>query len=565
MTETPPSAWDRALRALALLAVNPGGLGGLTLRARAGPARQVFERGIARLPGAQRRIHPDISDTQLFGGPDIAATLAAGRLVMDDGLANNPALLILPMAERVPAGLAARLGGILDAGHGHGLILLDEGLDQDEAAPAALRDRLAFHANLGATGWQEARLRLPAPGDVDAARQIASQVHARPDDPVALTGLAARFGINSLRAPKLALCAARAIAALDGRAELSDNDLREAAELVYPARATRVPEEREPATDDTPPDPPPGAPESQAGEDGQQGDDTALPGEILVEAVRALLPPSLLDRMGEGGAASGPTGGAGAGRRRKGNRRGRPLPSRARRFDGRARIDVVATLRAAAPWQALRRVRNETGQRVIIHPGDIRLRRYEDRSDRLLIFSVDASGSAAMARLAEAKSAVELLLVQAYARRDHVAVIAFRGAGADVLLPPTRSLVQAKRRLAGMPGGGGTPLAAGLDAALALGRQARGRGLSPALALLTDGRANIALDGAGNRARAAEDAEDISARLRAEGLGGVVIDTSTRPGDVLAALARRMGARYLALPRARAEQISTAVSASLDA
>ncbi|WP_397544794.1 VWA domain-containing protein, partial [Roseovarius salis] len=124
--------------------------------------------------------------------------------------------------------------------------------------------------------------------------------------------------------------------------------------------------------------------------------------------------------------------------------------------DGRARIDVVATLRAAVPWQRLRRARRDTGQRVIIHPGDIRLRRYEDRSDRLLIFTVDASGSAAMARLAEAKGAVEMLLVQAYARRDHVAVVAFRGKGAEILLPPTRSLVQAKRRLAGMPGGGGT-------------------------------------------------------------------------------------------------------------
>ncbi|WP_412509900.1 VWA domain-containing protein, partial [Roseovarius sp. SYSU LYC5161] len=110
------------------------------------------------------------------------------------------------------------------------------------------------------------------------------------------------------------------------------------------------------------------------------------------------------------------------------------------------RHDVIATLRAAAPWQALRA--RHGAARVVIHPGDIRLRRYEDRSDRLVIFVVDASGSAAMARLAEAKGAVELLLGQAYARRDHVAVVAFRGSAAETLLPPTRSLVQAKRRLA---------------------------------------------------------------------------------------------------------------------
>ena len=96
---------------------------------------------------------------------------------------------------------------------------------------------------------------------------------------------------------------------------------------------------------------------------------------------------------------------------------------------------------------------------------DIRLKQAQERSDRLLIFTVDASGSSALARLAEAKGAVELLLAQAYARRDHVALVAFRGAGAEVLLPPTRSLVQTKRRLAGLPGGGGTPLASGLAAA----------------------------------------------------------------------------------------------------
>ena len=88
--------------------------------------------------------------------------------------------------------------------------------------------------------------------------------------------------------------------------------------------------------------------------------------------------------------------------------------------------------------------------------GDIRLRRYEERSDRLLIFTVDASGSAALARLAEAKGAIEILLAEAYARRDHVCLIAFRGTEAELLLPPTRSLVQTKRRLAGLPGGGGT-------------------------------------------------------------------------------------------------------------
>jgi magnesium chelatase subunit D len=202
---------------------------------------------------------------------------------------------------------------------------------------------------------------------------------------------------------------------------------------------------------------------------------------------------------------------------------------------------------------------------VIIHPSDSRLRRFETRSDRLLIFAVDASGSAAMARLAEAKGAVELLLAQAYARRDHVALIAFRGTGAELLLPPTRSLVQAKRRLAGVPGGGGTPLAAGLLAGATLAAQARGRGLDPALALLTDGRANVALDGSGGRAAAMQEAHEVSAYLRALGLPAILIDTSARSAPETAQLAQGLGAHYLALPRADATRISSAVSAALDA
>ncbi len=561
MTDAPSPAWPRALRALALLAVDPTGLGGITLRARAGPVRQSLERALEQVPLTQRRLHPDVSDIQLFGGTDIAATLAQGRLVRDPGLADTPALLILPMAERTTPGLAARLGAILDCGRGHALVLLDEGIDNDEHAPGTLGDRLAFHVDLHDTRWLEARVSLPAPGDLDPARKRLRHVASSGNDAAALTALAARFGIDSPRAPLLALRTARAIAALDGHDHVTDTALREAAELVYPSRATMLPQ-----TDDDPPQPadqdttPDDAPPDQ-----DQSSPDALPDDIMVEAVRALLPPSLLDQIAD--ARSGPRGasGTGAGARRRGNRRGRPLPARPGRPDSHARIDVVATLRAAVPWQRLRRAHHPGApQRVIIHPGDIRLRRYEDRSDRLLIFTVDASGSAAMARLAEAKGAVELLLAQAYARRDQVALVAFRGAGAEVLLPPTRSLVQAKRRLAGMPGGGGTPLAAGLVAASVLAEQARGRGLSPALALLTDGRANVALDGAGDRARAMEDTAQTARHCLSQNIPGVVIDTATRPGDAPATLAAQLGARYLALPRADAQGISSAVTAALD-
>ena len=91
-------------RALAALALDPGGLGGLVLRARAGPARAAFEAALARLPDAARRIHPDTPDAVLFGGLDVAASLAAGRQVQSAGLDAAPCRLVLPMAERTRAG-----------------------------------------------------------------------------------------------------------------------------------------------------------------------------------------------------------------------------------------------------------------------------------------------------------------------------------------------------------------------------------------------------------------------------------------------------------------------------
>jgi magnesium chelatase subunit D len=114
--------------------------------------------------------------------------------------------------------------------------------------------------------------------------------------------------------------------------------------------------------------------------------------------------------------------------------------------------------------------------------------------------------------------------------------------------------------LASLPGGGGTPLAAGLQAALHMADQAGRRGLTPTLALLTDGRANIALDGTASRPLAAEDAQRVARGLRMAGLDGVVIDTGNRPEKALESLAQTLGAVYLPLPRANAERLSQAVS-----
>ncbi|WP_299968811.1 magnesium chelatase subunit D [uncultured Roseobacter sp.] len=543
-----PDSWARAAMGLRLLRAAPGYLGGAVIRMRASPLRDRVTDTLRPLEA--RRIFPGIDDTQLFGGLDLSGTLASGQVMKTAGLFDAPAIAVLVMAERCGPDLAARIAQQLDRGMGHAVIALDEGAEADEITPAALRDRLPL--------WIAPEGRMPTgwtvpEGDLhtDPAR-----IAATLGDADTLTQLAAAFGIHSLRAPLLALRTARVNAALAGRSAITAEDLETAASLVYPQRATQVPEAAE--QESQPPEPP----ETQ--EDAGSGKGDRLPdGDMLVDAVRALLPPDLLAGLASASSARGGSG-SGAGSSRKGNRRGRPLPSRPGRLDGRARIDLVATLHAAAPWQPLRRRAQPKAQGLLIRPSDIRLKRYEERSDRLLIFAVDASGSAAVARLNEAKGAVALMLAEAYAARDHVALISFRGTQAELLLPPTRSLVQTKRRLESLPGGGGTPLAHGLREAAALAVQARGKGLTPTLLVLTDGRANIALDGTTDRARAASDAEDMARVIRAQGVETLVIDVSQRPQPGLSRLAQRFDGGYLALPRADARKITGAVSAALD-
>ncbi|WP_424966084.1 magnesium chelatase subunit D [Dinoroseobacter sp. S375] len=565
----PVERWAQAATAVALLAIDPEGLGGLWMRARSGPVRDRLLAPLRDLLAAPRRLPPGIGDAQLFGGVDLAATLSAGRLVRAPGLLGaGPVALIAPMAERMTPGLAARLAQMLDTDQGHALIAMDEGAEEDERLAQCLADRLALHLDL--EGLAQGDCPEPAYNrdEIAAARARLTQVRLPDTAITAMTVAAVRLGIDSLRAPLLALRVARAAAALDGRAEASEDDLITATELVLAPRATRFPSEETEDADppETPPDSPP--PESDAAPDEEQdSDDTPqrLPEEILLEAAKAVLPPDLLARIAAAKAPRTAKSGGGAGAAKKGNRRGRPLPSRPGRLDGQARIDLVATLRAAAPWQTIRRkLTPDAPQKVLVRAEDIRLRRFEEKSDRLLIFAVDASGSAALARLAEAKGAVELMLAEAYARRDHVALIAFRGTGAELLLPPTRSLVQTKRRLAALPGGGGTPLAAGLRASLDLAELSKGRGLSPTVALLTDGRANIALDGSPDRPSAAEDARAMARALRGQETPSVVIDMGKRPQPQLRELAGELAAPYIPMPRADSQRLSSAVTAALE-
>jgi magnesium chelatase subunit D len=334
---------------------------------------------------------------------------------------------------------------------------------------------------------------------------------------------------------------------LSGRAEIEEADLAYAARTVLAGRATQLPPE--------PADQPP--PQEERPEDTPRTTDKLE--DRVLEAARAALPAHLLEALAAGSHRTG-RGGHGQGDRQRSKLRGRPLGARAGLPRGAARLALIDTLRAAAPWQALRR-RGDPSRRLHLRRDDLRIRRFEERSPTLTIFAVDASGSAAAARLAEAKGAVELLLQQSYARRAEVALLAFRGTTAELLLPPTRSLTRARRLLGDLPGGGGTPLAAGMDAARLVAEAAAARGRTPTLVVLTDGRANIAADGSQGRPAAQADAVAAARRIAQSGLTALLIDIGARAQPEAASLAKAMAARYLHLPRADAG----AVHAALDA
>jgi len=538
-------------QAIALLQVDPEGLGGLWLRARAGPVRDAV---MAALGGFGQRLHPAMDDATLLGGTDLAATLAEGRLVTRAGLLCGDRFTLV-MAERCPPGLAAKLAQRLDQG-GAAVLALDEAAESAEGLLPALSDRLGLFLDLDGLIWSDLPALAPDPARIDAARARLGRI----DTSAAfapLAGAAAMLGIGSARAVLFALAAARAAAALRGGDAVGEGDLQLAAALVLAHHGLPPPEAQESTEAPPPPDPGP-----QAEDPGDVPETLDIPEELLVEAALSALPPGLMLRLQTQRSQRAAKAGSGAGALRKALTRGRPLPSRPGLPGGGARIDLIATLRQAAPWQPLRR--KQTGRRLTILPGDIRLRRYQDRTDRVVIFVVDASGSLAMTRLGEAKGAVERLLADAYVTRDHVALVAFRGTGAELLLPPTKSLVQTKRRLAGLPGGGGTPLAAGLKLALETAGRARGAGLSPAVAVLTDGKANVTLSGAPGRAQAMEESLAMARALHAAGVPALLINAGLLPQPQLLELSRAMGADLVSLPRADDRALAGALGLALE-
>ncbi|MEH6789287.1 magnesium chelatase subunit D [Parasphingorhabdus sp.] len=546
------------LLAVRLFTQNPDSLGGICLRGF-GPVRDAL---VEKLVGALEPLGPvlkipnSVDAERLLGGLDLAATLRGGRSVWRPGLLEmaEKGVLLLPMAERIDENIAAHIAQAMDNGD-LSIILLDDGMESDEAPPKVLMERVAFHCDLAGSRDLEAvaALELSSKDRVPKLRSMTRKKRA------SLAAVAAACGIGSVRPLLFAERCTIGHARIAGHDKIANEDLQAAVRLVLAPRATQFPqgEEASPPAED---EPSPSDQDTSEGDDQQSIEDIPLE-DLLLEAAAAAIPPHILDQIEGRVRQPGKGQGGRAGNKQQSSRRGRPKGTRPGVPGSGRRLALIDTLRTAAPWQTIRRRESGNAEpgKVHIRKADLRVHHFEERQESLTIFAVDASGSSALSRLAEAKGAVELMLAEAYVKRSQVALVAFRKEGAEVLLPPTRSLTRARRALSALPGGGGTPLAAGLIAARQLAEAARKRGQTPTIALLTDGKGNVMLDGSASRTGAREEMQGIARGMAALGISSIVIDISPRPRPEAAELAEALRGRYLPLPKAQSAALVAAI------
>ena len=348
------------------------------------------------------------------------------------------------------------------------------------------------------------------------AREFLRDVKLAPSQIQYLCEEAIRAGCQGHRAEIFACEVARASAALEGR-QVTADDLRLAVKLAIAPRGTFIntPMDQDEMMPPPPPPPPPPPmdeqqedsendneeedqeeqeePEDQDENQEEQPDVPDVPQEFMFDVDATPMDPDLIEFSSR--ERSGKGGGRGLIFSQDRGRYIKPMLPKGKVV----RLAVDATLRASAPYQKNRRQRaigtKDEGRGVFIEQSDVRTKKMARKAGSLIIFVVDASGSMALNRMNAAKGAAMSLLTEAYQSRDQICLIPFQGDRADVLLPPTRSIAQAKKRLEVMPCGGGSPLADALQAAMLTGMNAQKTGDvgKVVVVCISDGRANVPL------------------------------------------------------------------------